>query len=244
MKNLLLFPVLILFTCTNLFAQATVERSFKVSKDQTLDLNLNFAKDININTWSKNEVQIIATVKMGDKNTREGYDISVSKKRDKHIVESSLDYSKVPTITMDADKIDDVNFEGPIALIGYKDGHWQALAYELSYEIKMPEYLALNICTSKGNVEVKGVDAGLDIKTNGGFIDVARKASDKANVELVTTSGEIFTDFDGIAYEDIPETDKSSHACSSNKIKATINGGGENDIVLSSNCGNIYLRKL
>ncbi len=244
MKNLLLFPVLILFTCTNLFAQATVERTFKVSNDQILDLNLKFAKDINIDTWSKNEVQIIATIKMGDKNTSEGYELSVNKKRNKHIVESTLDYSKVPTFTMDADQIDEIDFSGPISLVGYKDGHWQALAYELSYEIKMPEYLALNICTSKGNVEVKGVNAGLDIKTNGGFIDVARKSSDKANVELTTTSGEIFTNFEGIAYDETPETEKSLHACSANKIKATLNGGGDRNIVLSSTCGNIYLRKL
>lgn len=243
MKNLLLFPILFLLLCTNLFAQAEVEKSFRVSNDQALDLNLSFAKDIKVDTWDKNEVQIIARVKMGDKNTSDGFEIDVDKNRNKHVVKTSLDYSKVPTVTLKPDEDGNINFDGSGSLIGYRNGEWKAVVYDLTYEIKMPEYLTLTICANKGNVEIKGVNAPLKVSTNDGFIDIARRSSDQANVELSTTSGEIFSDFENIVYKD-KKVNKKRDTCSPTTIKAALNGGGGDDIVLSSKCGNIYLRKL
>lgn len=241
MKNLITLISLVLLSIQCSFAQAIVFKSFDTTKNNLVDFKLTHASDINITTWSRTQVEILAKVTLSDQGTNKGFSLNIDKEGSDIIVQSDLDYSKIPTFTIDLDEVDSWNKQKGISLIGQKDGAWQAVSYKIIYEIKVPEYLALDLCTSSGNVEIKGVKTAMDIKTDNGFIDVARDASDKANVTLRTNAGEIFTDFDIDRVESTQ--DGHAHSCQSTKIEAAINGGGGDEISLTSTCGNIYLRK-
>lgn len=76
------------------------------------------------------------------------------------------------------------------------------------------------------------------IVSSHGLIDVSLPASSKANLQLSSNWGEIFSDMD-IAI-DKSKGEMKSYA--SNKVEGTINGGG---VIMKIECthGNIYLRK-
>ena len=238
MKNLIIL-CLLLAPFQASFAQAEVEESFKVSESSYVDFKLTNASDIKIETWDKSEVNILAKVVLGKQSDAEGFAIDVEKKGNKFMVHSTLDYNKLPSQIIEQDENGEINLDGISGSVEFKNGAWHTISYDLVYEIKVPEYLAIDLCTNRANVEVKGVNAPMEIVTRNGFIDVARSSSGKANVKLTTNSGEIFTDFD-INYDG---SKKKRNTCEAIKIEAAINGGGGDDISLTSTCGNIYLRK-
>ncbi|SHG75394.1 DUF4097 family beta strand repeat-containing protein [Flagellimonas flava] len=80
-------------------------------------------------------------------------------------------------------------------------------------------------------------DSPISIYTTNGGVDVALPSNTPANLTLGTTNGDIYTDFD------IKRAEKDGlKSISGRKIKASINNGGVN-ISLKSTNGNIYLRK-
>ena len=238
MKNLIIICLLFAPFQTS-FGQAEVQKSFNVSQSSLVDFKLTHASDIKIETWDKNEVEILAKVTLGNQTTSNGFSIKVKKEGSKFMVQSMLDYDKFPAQVIEQDENGEINLDGAYGSIEFRDGAWYGINYDLVFEIKVPKYLAIDLCTNRGNVEVRGVNAPMDIATKNGFIDVARSPSEKADVKLVTNSGEVFTDFD----IDFDNSKKKRNTCEAIKIEAAINGGDGDDISLTSTCGNIYLRK-
>ncbi len=79
----------------------------------------------------------------------------------------------------------------------------------------------------------------ISLVSSAGVIDVSLPSNTSANLELKTTMGEIFTDFD-IKF---PVPDKDMQLISGKRtIKTELNNGGV-EISLRSSVGNIYLRK-
>ncbi len=241
MKNLILFLLIITMNCHFSFSQSSVTKTFKVSKENTLDMELSYANNIDIRTWDKDEVLIEAKIKLSNQNTDKGYDLDFERKNSVFKVKSHLDYDQLPSVVIEPDEDGVLDVPDNFALIGQKDGVWQAVNYEIKYTIKMPAYLAIDLCT-KGDVEIKGLDAAMNINTTKGFIDVTRNADDPIDLKLSTGRGEIFTDFD-IDYDASVQDKKKHHrSCIKTEVKTALNGGGD-DVNLSSTCGNIYLRK-
>ncbi|UWX55189.1 DUF4097 domain-containing protein [Maribacter litopenaei] len=80
-------------------------------------------------------------------------------------------------------------------------------------------------------------NAPIVLSTTNGEIDVTIPATAKANLELSTWNGDIYSNFD------ISRPDKDGlKSISSKNIKGAINGGGAT-LKLNSTNGNIYLRK-
>lgn len=77
----------------------------------------------------------------------------------------------------------------------------------------------------------------ISIYTTNGEVDVTMPSSTPADLELSTTNGDIYTNF-----EFKREEKDGLKSISGRKVKATINNGGVN-ISLKSTNGNIYLRK-
>nr|WP_299071042.1 DUF4097 family beta strand repeat-containing protein [uncultured Allomuricauda sp.] len=80
-------------------------------------------------------------------------------------------------------------------------------------------------------------DSPISIYTTNGEVDVTLPSDTPANLTLGTTNGDIYTNF-----EFKREEKDGLKSISGRKVKATINNGGVN-ISLKSTNGNIYLRK-
>lgn len=78
----------------------------------------------------------------------------------------------------------------------------------------------------------------ISITTATADIDVSLPASSKADLELKTTMGTVYTDFD----LEIPREDGLKTVGAKRKIESKLNSGGVK-IVLQSSTGNVYLRK-
>ncbi|MBX2827082.1 MAG: DUF4097 domain-containing protein [Flavobacteriaceae bacterium] len=96
--------------------------------------------------------------------------------------------------------------------------------------------------TSTGTVDVEftnvSQEAPISISSSTGVIDVSLPSSTKADVEMRTTMGNVYSNFDLV-----PEREDGMKIVGANrKIKGKLNNGGVN-IRLISSVGNIYLRK-
>ena len=96
--------------------------------------------------------------------------------------------------------------------------------------------------TSTGNIDVvfKGVNqnAPISLNTATGDIDVTLPNSTKANVEMRSTMGTVYSNFDLTK----PREDGLRNVSGHRKIQGALNNGGVK-ILLSSSTGDIYLRK-
>jgi hypothetical protein len=96
--------------------------------------------------------------------------------------------------------------------------------------------------TSTGLVEVKFTNVNqsspISLSSSTGVVDVSLPANTKANLELRSTMGSVFTDFD----LEMPREDGMRNVGANRKIVGKLNNGGVK-IVLRSSTGNIYLRK-
>jgi DUF4097 and DUF4098 domain-containing protein YvlB len=96
--------------------------------------------------------------------------------------------------------------------------------------------------TSTGPITVKfsnvNQSSPISITSSTGDVDVTLPTSTKANLELNSTMGTIYTDFD----LEIPREDGMKRIGAVRKIESKINNGGVN-ISLRSSTGDVYLRK-
>lgn len=96
--------------------------------------------------------------------------------------------------------------------------------------------------TSTGDITVKfaNVNQGspISITSSTGDVDVSLPSSTKADLELNSTMGTIYTDFD----LEVPRKDGMKRIGATRKIESKINNGGVN-IALRSSTGDVYLRK-
>nr|WP_321232132.1 DUF4097 family beta strand repeat-containing protein [uncultured Psychroserpens sp.] len=96
--------------------------------------------------------------------------------------------------------------------------------------------------TSTGTIEVDfssvNQSSPITLSSSTGIVDVSLPSNTKANLELRSTMGTIYTDFD----LQKPSKDGMKVVGSTRKIETQLNNGGVK-IVLRSSTGNVYLRK-
>ena len=96
--------------------------------------------------------------------------------------------------------------------------------------------------TSTGAVDVvfKNVDQSspISLSSSTGVVDVSLPTNTKADLELRSSMGTVYTDFD----LQMPREDGMKVVGNNRKVVSKLNGGGVK-IVLRSSTGNVYLRK-
>lgn len=169
MKNLFITTLIlsVLLFANSVFAQKDVENSFSVKSDGNLNLSTSMG-NISIDTWNKNEVNIIA----------------------KNILESEVDLltmsksgNKVEVI-FKGDDSDDVEFEVMIPV---------ELNLELStgggnIDLKSDLMGKIEASTAGGNISTKNINGIADISTAGGNINVGDINN---NADISTAGGDI-----------------------------------------------------
>ena len=101
----------------------------------------------------------------------------------------------------------------------------------------------MNIKTVYGGIEASfttTIKGPVSILSVYGFIDISLPLTTRAQINFSTSYGQIYAASDFKIVMDKPDTEALSYG---DQVKGKINGGGI-DIVLKSNYGKIYLRKL
>ena len=210
------------------YAQRIVEESMPLSNNQEVKLEFDFADDIKVYTWDKNEVYIKATVNINNGEDNDKFQFNTRK---------GSGYVSIESEIKDLDKM-----YGNCTTIIIKDGDTTITngghnKLDLLFEVFLPAKTELTLSTINGDIELKGLTGPLDISTINGEIDLHIPSSHKANIEMSTINGTMYTNFD------LDLNDEKNNLCKiGGDVHTKLNGGGVN-IDLETINGVIFLRE-
>jgi len=227
MKNLISTFIILAALCLNLSAQKTVETSHKLNDGDKVKLDFQFADEIKVNSWDKAEIYVKVSVDINDNKNNDAFRFEINDYPNGIRIEEEIkDLNKMGKhkrryVDEDGEEITVVNCGVNMTLV---------------YEVFLPEKVKLKIETISGDINITKFTSEMDIHSISGDVDLSLKQSAKADLDLSTISGEMYSDFDFKSKND------GYHHYGRSNFKNELNGGGT-PIELSTISGNIYLRK-
>jgi hypothetical protein len=212
----------------NVPQERRVDENYKVKPGELVKLDFDFADQISITTWDKNEINVKVMVSINDNKNNDAFEIkSVKTSQGIKIVSEIVKMEELAKknhhikITDNGDTIINCNLE-----------------MDLFFEIKIPKNVQLDVNTIGGDIIITKFQGLSKIKTIGGFIDYSVPGDDKADIEMRTISGDIYTDLE----LEFDREDRGLQHIVGGDVNARLNGGGR-EITLETIGSNIYLRK-
>jgi len=195
------------------YAQTKVTEKVSVRNETRVELDFDFADDIEIKTWDKPEVLVEVSVMIND-----GEDDGIFE-----LISEKLGSSVL--IRLNTDKWKNVGHN--------RNCGWNS---ELLYTVYMPGDMELKAKTISGNFKLQPMEKESIIKTISGDIDITVPAG--LDFKAKTISGEIYSDLD-ISY---PEGKEGLKQIVGMNVKGHVDGGSS-PMELETISGNIYLRR-
>lgn len=233
MKKLLIAICLIFFATTS-FSQRLVEKSIEVKNQKNVILDFDFADEIKIKGWDKDQILVKVSVSINENEDNDAFllearelgssirfisEIENMKKISKNrvIVKKSKDGKRITTYS----------------------NNWQ-IDMDIYFEVFLPRNLDINLSTISGDVILTNIGGELNLETISGFIDLKIERNARASVKTSTISGGVYTDHE---IELIRKMKGSKyHLVAGRSPDFKLNGGGR-EIKLETISGNIYIRK-
>lgn len=226
-NNVFTYVLAILMSFSNIaFSQKVIEKSSPIKETDDLTLDFEFADEIKVSTWSKNEVYIKATISINDNEDNDKFKLELKQRSTGIEFESEIEDMK--SLQIRKRFIDD-------------DGHTvicNSVDMDLFFEVKVPENIDLEIKTISGDIDIKGVLGKMDINTISGFIDLSLPEKHNADLELSTITGGMYSDFD---FNN--EKNDGYYHYGKNELSKRLNNGGTR-IFLETISGDIFIRKV
>jgi|GEM_PF-237059 len=226
MKNIIVI-VMSLLSAIYIQAQDIIEKSLPINKNAKVELEFQFADQIIIKTWDKNEAYVKAIVNINDNSDNEKFSLEATGSGVNVVFKSDID---------DLEELSDRNTHYQRGVVIREDDH--CIHMEIDFEVYLPASAQISLETISGNIEITGFDAPMNIKTISGFIDVSLSQNTKADIKMETITGDFYSDLD-LKYEEDPQW---KHHFVGGELEALLNGGGA-AINLETISGNIYLRR-
>ena len=230
MKTHILLAITMLFIAS-MTAQRNVEKTELISANQDITLDFQFAQDIQVEQWNKNEVVIKASVNIDDGKGNEYFSLKTDKRAGGLKISSDYgDYFKTKEKNRNGNNCS-TNTE--IDYVIYVPKGVILKVKSISGSLSAKSFIG-NLTTDliSGDVTIKNYDGALTLKTISGDVDVTMN---KAKINVSTLTGTIYSDLN-------INKDNHSNSAGSNKIKGTINNGKEL-VIMETISGNIYMRK-
>lgn len=209
MKSSIILTICWVFLSHTL-AQKTIEKHINFSGKEKLILNIQIADSIKVHTWNKPEVFAKASVNVNDNEDNDAY------------------------LTNFDESGKDVEIKATIPDGYYKEKKHCCTNTEITWELFIPEKTVFTIETINGDILIDGVTTALNAKTISGFIDLAMADNRKADLEMKTISGTLYTDLD--------INTSSSENSIPVVVKHKLNNGGD-PVNLETISGDIFVRK-
>ncbi|MFA8435856.1 MAG: DUF4097 family beta strand repeat-containing protein [Marinifilaceae bacterium] len=228
MKKYISIVLFFLAITTTANCQKVVEETTKISADDRISLDFQFADEIKVSTWNRNEVYVKANVSINNNLDNDAFRLKLRKRSGGVEIESIIDnMEKLQKTTIIQQQHEDDE----------RTVTTHTLELDLFFEVKLPKNAKLSINTISGNVLIEGLRNEMEIETISGYVDLSLPSNQKADLVLNTITGEMYTDFDlNLKKQD------GLHRYIKGKFTTALNGGGE-EISLKTISGDIFLRK-
>jgi predicted membrane protein len=151
-------------------AQQKIEKHLSFSGKTDVELNIQIADSIFVQTWNKNEVYAEASVNINDNADNEAYVTSF---------EENGDGVKVNA------RFKENYFKGRNDCCNKSDIWWKVF---------IPENTNVTIETINADLTIKGETGRMNLKSISGFIDMAVPEKRSANLDFSSISGTIYSD--------------------------------------------------
>ncbi len=188
-------------------AQKIIEKHLDYSNGKSIVMDLSIADSIIIHTWNKKEVYAKASVNINDNADNDAYLTSFDNNADQ--VNISAEFKK-----------------------GYFSGRNNCMRSDIYWNVYIPENTDFSVKTINGNIIIDGNTAAIESHSISGFVDVTVPPGKKADLEMKTVTGTIYSNYD---------FEQKSRGYVSSRVAGNMNGGGE-DVDLASVSGDIFFR--
>lgn len=190
-------------------AQKTIEKKISFSGKESIEMNIQIADSISIKTWNRPEVQVYVSVNMNDNADNEAYETSFDEGGKKVLIKA--------------------NFKEK-----YFDKKKCCCEGMITWNLMIPENTPFFVETINGNITINGKTEKVIAKSISGFIDWEVMPGRKADLEMQTISGTMYTDLD-LGYH-------STNSGIPQSVSQSLNGGGI-PVKLETISGDIFCRK-
>jgi hypothetical protein len=153
-------------------AQQKIEKHISFSGKENVELNIEIADSIYIQTWDKNEVFVSASININNNKDNQAYETTFGEAGN--------------TVTVNASFKKDY-FKGCNNCCNKTDIYWQVF---------VPEKTDIKIETINADLTIKGETGSMNLKSISGSIDLAIPASRPADLDFSTISGTIYSNLD------------------------------------------------
>jgi hypothetical protein len=150
-------------------AQQIIEKHIDFSGKESLSLKIQIADSINIQTWSKNEVYVKASVNINDNKDNEAYVTSFDESGNSVSVKANFkeNYFKGKKNCCNEEKI-----------------FWQVF---------IPEKTRFSVETINADITITGKTTEMNVKSISGYIDLAVPSAKQADLDFSTISGRMYS---------------------------------------------------
>lgn len=238
MKRILLCLFLI-GTTGALFAQKTIEKSFKVTTNQPVLLSFDFPK-VKVSGWDKDEVYVKVSVNINDNKQNDKFELLDKTVDGKLIISDTIDFKHIDQqyyVEVDGVK---KHFDSKQDFDNYKETHsgekyssYSSNKTDIQIEVMLPRKDYIKVKSKFGIVELSDYNAPLTVETEFGKIVAKLQESNVGKITLTNHFGKIYSDFD---LKPTQKEDRNFYT------SITAEPGKGPTYSLSSQFGNIYLR--
>jgi hypothetical protein len=207
MKNIMILAVWVIVT--PVMAQKKIEKTISFNGKESIEMDIQIADSINIETWNRPEIQVTASINLNDNADNEVYETSFREEASTVIIKANI-------------KKDYFN-ENKCCCNGM-----------VTWKVMIPEGTPFNVETINGNITVRGKTTEISAKSISGFIDWEVTPGRKAELEMKTISGTMYSDL-------TLDREKGNNGIPQ-VISEDLNGGGR-PVTLETISGDIFCRK-
>lgn len=239
MKRILLWLFIAIGPCFAL-AQSKVNKSYAVTKGQTIDFHFDYPKIVHISTWEGSEIVVEATVKINNGENDRAFSLSETRTGDRISISNKLDMDLIPETFYVVDKGIKTRFNSRQDLEAYKSekgdirmSTYQQKDIEIIVNIKVPTGVSTELYATYGMVEIQNFNGPIKVDATYGGLDASLSEKAVGRLQLTTRYGKIFSD---LTFKPTEQTQKDFYT---SIIAAPGNGPSYS---FNSSYGNIYLR--
>jgi hypothetical protein len=213
MKRLLVLLPLVVALGFCAHSQKLVQKNLEL-RGKSVEMKLTFADTITVEAWGNNRIELQVSVNIEENRYNDYYELKVKDQGSNLVLEELVDFKAIHK----------------------QRGENQSLRTEIVYKLRVPSNLEFSLNTISGKVVLKGILGKMTVHAISGFIDYTVPSNCKAQLNLSTVSGNLYSD---LKFDEKPGKDISWVGT---KQKLSLNGGTM-DIALKTVSGDIYLRK-
>lgn len=239
---------LCLLTLTTHAQQEVVTKSYTVKKSDRIELAFKYPELVQIKTWDKNEVQIMATLNINGGENNDSFELTADEKRGVLNISSKIKgIGKFKNANYYISRKKDDDDDGEDVIIS-KNGtnitigsggnsRYNGVRVSVILEVTVPKGAVLDVNAQYGMVEVMDLPKDITVKAKYGGADISLSESSVESLWAATSWGQIYANLSqkmSIGGNDMPGKEMTA------RIK---DGRGDKSVKVDSEYGNVFLRK-